>query len=54
MTFRHIKFVSSQDNIDAMEEVRVLIDRLTFEGGGTCFAYNGRQYMDNETNKVKN
>lgn len=52
LTFRHIKFESSQGNIDAMEEVRGLIDNFTFKGGGTCFAYNNRQYMFNETNKV--
>ena len=52
LTFRHIKFDSIQDNINAMDQVRDFIDRFTFKGGGTCFVYNDWQYMFNETNKV--
>ena len=52
LTFRHTKFKSSPEHIEAMDGVAEFLEKFTFDGGGTCFSYNDRQYFWNETNKV--
>lgn len=52
LTFRHVKCLTAICNIEAMDDMRSLVDGRTFTDGGRCFVYSNPQYMFNETNKV--
>ncbi|XP_033117037.1 patched domain-containing protein 3-like isoform X2 [Anneissia japonica] len=51
ITFQHVVFKGSKEEVEAMDSIQALVDSYDFEGDGYAFAYS-QFYLDYETNKV--